>query len=96
MVDIVSGTYYYVYIQLAFRRKIHTKLNEADVCLLRVKFKSGFVIMAVAVDVFLATASTMAAIVKLYSLLKKKYKVNQLGLPKRYLGWHFHYKKRGQ
>lgn len=88
-----SGIYYYVDGLPAFLPKIHAKLNEADVCLVRIEFKSGSVIMAVAVDDFPATASTMEAMDELYSVLKEKYKAKRLGRPKQYLGWNFHYEK---
>lgn len=51
--------------------------------------------MVIAVDDFLAAASTPAAMDELYHFLSKKYRVKRLGRPTRYLGWYFHYDHNG-
>lgn len=51
--------------------------------------------MAVAVDNFLATSSTLKSMDELYDLIKTKYNIKTLERPKRYLRWHFHYKDGG-
>lgn len=81
-----SGTYYYIEGILEFLRKIHPKLNEAESCLIRVEMPPGTVIEAIAVDEFLVTAQTKAAMDEFYTKMQQKYDIKRLVRPTRYLG----------
>lgn len=59
--------------------------------MVKITLASGTVVVAVTVDDFLATASTMEAMNEFYKIMTSKYNIKRLGTPKRYLGWHFHH-----
>lgn len=56
---------------------------------------SGDVIAAIAIDDFLVTAQNNRAMDEFYNVMKTRYNIKRLGRPRRYLGWHCHYKKDG-
>lgn len=90
-----SGTYYYVDGLLEYLRQVHAQMNQAEVCLIRIEMEEGVLIMAVAVDDFLVTASNAKVMDEFYHVMKAKYDIKRLGRPRRYLGWHFHYAEDG-
>lgn len=90
-----SGTYYYVQGLFEFLRKHKAEMNQAEACLIRIEVAEGTIIMAVAVDDFLVTASTPESMNKFEDINKAKYKIKRLGKPKRYLSWHIHYNEYG-
>lgn len=90
-----SGTYYYADGLLEYIRNMQAAINETEVCLINIKVQGAELIMAVAVDDFLAAASIMKAIDDFYDVVKTKFDIKLLGRPRRYLGRHFHYHKDG-
>lgn len=86
-----SGTYYYVDGLLQVLKQMNIQLNEAEVCLVRLHLNRGTVIIAVAVDDFLDTASSEETMEEFYRVMETKYNIKRLGRPKTCLGWHFHY-----
>lgn len=56
---------------------------------------SGGVIAAVAIDDFLVAAENHKEMNDFYDMMRTKYNIKRLGMPTRYLGWHFHYAANG-
>lgn len=56
-----SDTYYYFDGLLQFLHQKEVQLNDAKVCLVKIKMHSGTEIMVLVVEVFLATAPTTEA-----------------------------------
>lgn len=90
-----SGTYYYLEGLFGYMKRRGFRPNDHDVCLVKLTTKSGTIIAAIAVDDFLAAASTKAAMDEFYHFLNARYAVKRLGRPARYLGWYFHYSENG-
>lgn len=90
-----SGTFFYMEGLLKFLREHNAKMNEAEACWVTLTVSTGTIIMAIAVDDFLATASSPKAMDKFHNIMSTRYKIKRLGRPRRYLGCHFHYKLNG-
>lgn len=90
-----SGTFYYIVGLMEYLRKHGAIANEQEPCLVRMEFKSGILIAAIALDNFLVTASTTKAIYDFQNVMKRKYQIKRLGKPKRFLGWYFQYNNDG-
>lgn len=91
-----SGTFYYIEGLMAFLRKMHAQLNEAESCLVRLQMQAGTVIAAVAIDDFIVAAENTKAMDQFYAAMKERYDIKRLGRPGRYLGWHCHYTADGR
>lgn len=90
-----SGTFYYVRGLLKFLKQLQAKINEAEICLVRIEMESGPIVVAVTVDDLLGTAPNKAAMKEFHTKMAQKYNIKRLGRPSRYLGWHFHYTDNG-
>lgn len=51
--------------------------------------------MAISVEDLVVIVSTQKAMDELYQIMKSRYQIKRFGIPKRYLGWHFHYEEDG-
>lgn len=91
-----SGTNYYIECLLHYLAEKHAQPDEAEVCLVRMDLANGNIKVAIAVEDFLATASTPAAIDKFYNTMNARYKIKRFEKPKIYRGWHFHHGEDGR
>lgn len=90
-----SGTYYYLDGLMTYMKKRACKINERELCLVRMQTQNGAVILVIAVDDFLAAAESLQAIDDAYSFLNARYRVKIIGRPTRYLSWYFHFLPEG-
>lgn len=89
-------TYCYLDGLLGYMQKEGFECNKHEICLVQLCTRHGTVIMAIAVDDFLAAESTQCAMDGLFTFLNARCQFKRLGRTKRYIGWHFHYTTNGE
>lgn len=91
----ISEIFYYIDVLLELLQRKRAQMSVAEVLLVRLEMYEGKVIMAIAAEDFLGTASTPEAMDVFYIAMTTKCNNKRLGRQRRYVGWNLDYYDKG-